>query len=62
MTKLAMSVTEQTGQTTTIEFETLEELLTELEFFAGSHSGLKISCDIVTKNDSEKYSVEYNAV
>ena len=57
-----MSVTEQTGQTTTIEFETLEELLTELEFFAGSHSGLKISCDIVTKNDSEKYSVEYNAV
>ncbi len=62
MTKFAMSVTEPSGQTTTIEFETIEELLTELEFFAGSHSGLKISCDIVTKNDSEKYSCEYNAV
>mgnify|MGYP003111724152 CR=1 FL=1 len=62
MTKFAMSVTEPSGQTTTIEFETIEELLTELEFFAGSHSGLKINCDIVTKNDSEKYSVEYNAV
>ena len=62
MTKFAMSVTEPGGQTTTIEFETIEELLTELQFFAGSHSGLKISCDIVTKNDSKKYSVEYNAV
>jgi len=62
MTKLAMSVTEPSGQTTTIKFETIEELLTELEFFAGSHSGLRISCDIITKNDSEKYSVELNAV
>ena len=48
MKQLEMSVTEPSGQTTTIKFETIEELLTELEFYAGSHSGLNISCDIVT--------------
>jgi len=57
MNKLSMRVTEPTGQTTTLKYKTIEELITDLEFFAHSHHGLKIMCEIVTKNDYEKYSL-----